>query len=373
MRATVLTDAEFAAAWKRAGGSPRVMAQQTGISERAIYARRARMDARDLHLPSIPTGPGGVRVYTPEARAYVHRAPLSVTDGVVIVFSDAHWWPGQEISAAHHALLAMVERLNPAAIIANGDIMDLPGISRHDPNGWENTPPVMAELETCQVHMAAIAERAPGAKLLRTIGNHDKRFDSYLAVRVPDYKHLAGMMLRDHLPDWAESMSIEINGAVIVKHRWHQGVHAGHNNVLKAGRTIVTGHLHRLLATPYADYNGRRWGVDTGTLSDPERQQFDYSEDAPKNWGSGFAVLTFRRGALLPPEFCEVIRGTAYFRGEVVHEQKRTGRRAGLRSGGSQAKRRGDVPAGVGRGRPDARADAPAKRGAAARRGAAAE
>jgi hypothetical protein len=36
------------------------------------------------------------------------------------------------------------------------------------------------------------------------------------------------------------------------------------------------------------------------------------------NWCSGFAVLTFRNGKLLPPELCEVIDGVAYFRGEEV-------------------------------------------------------
>jgi hypothetical protein len=130
------------------------------------------------------------------------------------------------------------------------------------------------------------------------------------------------MQLRDHLPDWAESWSIEINGAVMVKHRWHQGIHGAYNNALKGGRSIVTGHLHRLLASPWSDYNGRRWGIDTGTLSEPDAAQFDYAEDAAKNWGSGFVVLTFRDGQLGPPEFCEVINGRAWFRGQVVHEEK---------------------------------------------------
>ena len=75
-----------------------------------------------------------------------------------------------------------------------------------------------------------------------------------------------------------------------------------------------------VLVTPWADYNGRRWGVDTGTLSDPHGPQFEYGENNPTPHTSGFAVLTFRGGKLLPPELCEVHDGAAYFRGEVVYQ-----------------------------------------------------
>jgi len=89
-------------------------------------------------------------------------------------------------------------------------------------------------------------------------------------------------------------------------------------NTLKSGRSIVTGHLHQLKVTPWTDYNGRRYGVDTGTLAEPGGDQFAYCEENPVNWCSGFCVLTFKNGMLLPPELCEVINGVAYFRGEKV-------------------------------------------------------
>lgn len=363
-----LSDAEWLAKWEAAGGSPVQMGRITGYSMSTIYKRRSLLVAKGFNLPSVPM-PGAA--YTPTAqrveRNYAQRMALSVDDGVIVVFSDAHWWPGLPQTIAHAAMLRLIKRLRPAAIIANGDIFDGAAISRHDPDGWQNLPTVMAELETVKAYMAGIADAAKGAVLMRTIGNHDLRFDRRLATRVPDFKHLAGMQLRDHLPAWSESWSVEINGDAIVKHRWHNGLHGPYNNALKGGRTIVTGHLHRLLATPWTDYNGRRWGVDTGTLSDLDAQAFDYAEDAPKNWGSGFAVLTYRDGMLTPPEFCEVIRGKAYFRGEVVHEQgtERIGFGSGLRAGGVEGGKGDDVPTGVGKRRQRERADASAKRGAA--------
>jgi hypothetical protein len=51
-------------------------------------------------------------------------------------------------------------------------------------------------------------------------------------------------------------------------------------------------------------------------LDDPA---FEYAEDNPKNWRSGFAVLTFWQGKLMPPELCEVIsEGIVYFRGQII-------------------------------------------------------
>lgn len=367
-----VSDADFIAAWQKSGGSPRQTAALLNISERAVYGRRERIERRGVALPtmSLPANDArNVYVDPTEGRSYCKRRPLEVENGAVVVFSDAHWWPGRDVTLAHRALLKIVRDIQPVAIIANGDVLDAPQISRHDPNGWENKPALFAEVETVAAHLAEIREAARGAATFRTIGNHDIRFDRMLATRVPDVKHLAGMMLRDHIPDWPESWSVEINGSTMVKHRWHNGIHGPYNNVLKGGRSIVTGHLHRLLATPFTDYNGRRYGVDCGTLAEIGGPQFDYAEDAPTNWGSGFAVLTFHRGRLLPPEFCEVLHGQAFFRGSIVDANaavipSRGPEVRGTRSGGGRG---GRVPADLGdaAGRPDPDASARVASGSA--------
>jgi hypothetical protein len=83
---------------------------------------------------------------------------------------------------------------------------------------------------------------------------------------------------------------------------------------------MVTGHLHSQKVTPFTDYTGTRWGVDTGCLADPDHAAFtDYTEDAPKNWRSGFAVLTFYKDRLLPPELVTVFDANhVTFRGQVI-------------------------------------------------------
>ena len=84
---------------------------------------------------------------------------------------------------------------------------------------------------------------------------------------------------------------------------------------------MVTGHLHSLKVTPFDDYNGIRYGVDTGCLADTDGKQFmDYTEDNPKNWRSGFAVLTIRNGNLMWPEVVHVSKEGVEFRGNYVQE-----------------------------------------------------
>ena len=125
--------------------------------------------------------------------------------------------------------------------------------------------------------------------------------------------------MSDHIPDWEFCWACWPTQNVIVKHRFKGGIHATHNNTVNAGVSIVTGHLHSLKVTPFSDYNGNRYGVDTGTLAEPDGPQFTYGELNPTNHRSGFAVLTFFNGQLLWPELVHKFdEGLVEFRGEVI-------------------------------------------------------
>jgi len=200
--------------------------------------------------------------------------------------------------------------------------MDNATISQHNRIGWDKTPTVKEELEEVQARLGDIeAVRPAGAFLHRTIGNHDLRFDGKLSNVLGQYEGIPGMALADHLPHWTYSWSLMVNNTCMIKHRWHNGQHGVFNNTLKSGVSMVTGHLHSLKVTPWSDYNGDRYGVDTGTMSAIGGDKYIYTEDSPVNWRSGFAVLTFRDGELMPPELVQVINeddGLVFFRGEVI-------------------------------------------------------
>jgi predicted phosphodiesterase len=305
-----ITDDIFIETWKRLK-SPRAVANALGIPEREAYKRRRAVETKyGLTLAANADG-----VFVPDNR---RRLEMGLEKGTVVVFSDAHYWP-EDPSVAHEALIEVITELKPKLVVANGDVLDGARISRHEPLGWQDLPSVREELDVCTERLAEVKKAARGAKRIWTIGNHDIRFDRMLATNVSAFEGVKGTRLSDHFTDWQFGMSLHLNGSnTVVKHRWHNGVHAAYNNALKSGTNIVTGHLHRLAITPWGDYNGRRYGVDTGTLADPHGDQFSYGEDAPSPHAAGFAVLTFENGRLLPPELCEVVDGVAYFRGQRV-------------------------------------------------------
>lgn len=329
------TDEEFAAAWRLYQCSPDKVAKHFGIHVRNVFSRRLTVERNlGIVLPSADDRSNRASVSLPK-KGYRHI--LKDFTGTIIVFSDLHPWPGEERTVGFEALITLINELKPKAIIGNGDILDGASISRHPPVGWVNTPDLADELAYCKELMAEIAAAAPADCELRVCaGNHDGRFTIRLAMQAPEYVRVEGTDLKDHFPDWEWAWSAEVNDNTIIKHRWHQGVHAAWNNVLKGGRNMVTSHTHRLQVKPYTDYNGTRYAVETGTLSDwgPEHDKFTWAEDSPFNWQQGFAVLTFdEEGRMLQPEVCSIHHGTAYFRGRPVSSAARSAKRSAKRKG----------------------------------------
>lgn len=295
---------------------PHKTARVLEIPVRRIFERRANWEKRNGKALKGPVDPRTTRF----EEEYPPRAGFNIKDGTILVASDAHYWPGP-VPRAHLALLKMCKELRPQAVIMNGDVMECAVNSRHPPIGWERRPTLIEEVEVAQCRMQEIELAAEGAQLFWPLGNHDARFETRLATAVPEYAKVAGMHLRDHFGNrWQPCWSVWINDSVVVKHRFKGGIHATHTNVLWSGKTIITGHLHSLKVTPFDDYNGIRFGVDTGCLADPNGKQFlNYTEDNPKNWRSGFVVLTFRDGRLMWPELVYVdSNGRVEFRGDFI-------------------------------------------------------
>jgi hypothetical protein len=243
----------------------------------------------------------------------IHR----IRDGIVIVGSDAHYWPGKPY-IAHRAFIHFIRKMSPQVVICNGDAFDGASISRHPPIGWERRPTVAEEITVCQIRMKEISDAASNAKRYWTIGNHDFRFNARLATLANEFSGVPGFHLKNHFPEWTPCMSVWLND-VVVKHRFKGGDNAPMNNTMRSGRSFITGHLHSAHVRPYSDYNGTRYGVDTGCLANPIGGQFHYCEDNPKNWLPGFGVLTFINGKMLMPELVTVFdKSTVQFRGELI-------------------------------------------------------
>jgi len=294
----------------------RAMAKKYDVGERSVHGRRRRVAERQGVVLK-----GGVGGFAVTLNQHPSAIPLHIQNGVVLVASDAHYWPGI-VSTAHRAFVKFCQDLDPVAVIMNGDAYDGARVSRWPDGSWADAagkPTVIQELMATTDSLEEIRKAAPKARHIWPLGNHDARFESRLLQSASEYAGVEGVRLKDHFPEWEPCWAALINNDTVIKHRLKGGVHATHNNTVTAGRSIVTGHLHSLKVSPYTDYNGTRYGVDTGTLADPYGPQFaNYTELNPLNWRSGFAVLTFHKGKLLWPEVVHVTGSSEYeFRGKV--------------------------------------------------------
>lgn len=313
MTKALVSDEEFLELWEKYKSASKV-AKHLSTDVRVVYGRRARLEKK--------IGQALNAEHTRRKENY--RQILENVTGPVVIFSDLHAWPG-EASPAFFALLEVIKELKPKIIINGGDSFDGARISRHPPGGFLNLPEVQDELSWAQTLLKKIEDAAPkGASLIWTAGNHDSRFTQRLALQAPEYAKVRGFDLKDHFERWTFCWSCVINpktpSETWVKHRWNGGIHAAYANH-KSGVNFCTGHTHALEAKPFTDLRGRRWAVQTGTLSPlgvEAGDKFSYAEDNPSQSCQGFVILHYIKDQLLPPELVETIGKDVWWRGKKI-------------------------------------------------------
>lgn len=319
----VCTDQEFIALWKELG-SPRLVAQRLGVADSSAMRRRASIETRlKIKLPTHNSQREQIKPKPKKIELAAHNVRRGIDiDKVkrVIVFSDAHFT--DTTTTAFKALLQMIDTFKPEVIICNGDAFDGQVLSRFPSINYDAKPSVLQELEYCRQHLDEILARKPaGCELIWTLGNHDMRYESWLVNKVPEYSGVDGFSLKYHFPEWKTCWSYWIGEETVIKHRHRGGRTAGYANLLAAGNTnIITGHTHVLAVQPISNYQGHFFGVQTGCLADPMSPTFEYCEDGPKDWRSGFVMLSFDKGRMLMPELIMVTdeqAGEFDFRGKI--------------------------------------------------------
>lgn len=313
------SDKDFIGLVKKHGAAK--AARRLGVATRNVQQRRNRLEKKHNAVIGRSNNPN--RNGRPQAAKVPGRLHYNVADGVVLVGSDQHTWPGVTTTAMR-AFEMFCRDMKPKLVIVNGDMLDGARISRHPPLGqWENTPSLVDEIEATRESLDRyrLAAKNTVAKdgFIWNCGNHDGRYEGRLQQVAPEYARIHGMHLKDHIGGFSPAWSTWINNDLVVTHRQKGGEHAASSNTKFGGKSMCTGHLHSLQVRPYTDYNGTRFGIDCGTLADTYGPQFQYLEDGFRNWRSGFAVFTFRGGRMMWPEIVSVIEeGKIDFRGEII-------------------------------------------------------
>lgn len=313
------SDDEFIRLFKELG-SPTLIAKHIGVNVRNVTQRRVNLERKyGIKIDVRSLNPA----YSVKVSHHKARIDISLENAVALAFSDNHYWPGI-VTTAHKAVVRFAKELQPDFLFELGDAFDGARASRWPRIGWDSTPTLKDELFACQERMTEIEDAAPKAKKFWTLGNHDGRFETKLAQSSPEYEGIHGFSLKDHFPDWMPCWRVDINEGqqdhTILKHRWKGGEHSTHNNVKGAWTHFAHGHDHSGKITWYTSARGTFYGMNCGTLAEPDEVQFvNYTEDNPKNWRSSFCVLTYHKGRLMQPELVEVMEeGVVWFRGQRI-------------------------------------------------------
>jgi len=264
---------------------------------------------------SIGTSASAIKTAPPKQaywsiqKLYAPETPIKK----VLIGGDAHFWPG-EPPIMWKAFCKVARQVKPDAIVLNGDILDGAKVSRHARLYGSKAPSVSDEIEMAHKCLKMLPK---GGERIWTMGNHELRFDTYLANNASELEEYAGS-ISDRFPDWTFCWSTNINN-VEIRHRFRGGIHTAWNNALHSGINMVTGHTHQLQITAVRNRNGSHYGVEAGMLGDPHSPAFEYTEGAPSRTCPGFVLLSFDDdNNLMPPELAELIRGRPTFRGQYV-------------------------------------------------------
>ncbi len=146
----VYSDKEFIELWKTYE-SASVMSKTIGMDKRNILRRKNNIEVKYGEKLVSKNNP----VQLPKSNPA--RKELGIENGIVLVFSDAHFWPSIH-TTAYKGLLWAIKEFQPKAVIANGDVFDGASISRFPRIGWDSTPSVIQELKACEISLGEIED-----------------------------------------------------------------------------------------------------------------------------------------------------------------------------------------------------------------------
>jgi len=219
----------------------------------------------------------------------------------------------------HDRVLEWLEDQRPDSVVLSGDVIDLPGLSRHDPKAHELEDRVNRALKVTRGVLREYA-RASGAGDLHVIpGNHEQRFQKFVIKNsqqlfdIDDphgasaYKLLSLPYLLDlemmgykwasdpvYMEDWPYG-HVTITPYLAVYHGWLARKNSGATALATLdhlGHSVIVGHTHRQAEVfhTYHQIGGELRtlaGVEAGTLA-LARGGLGYAV-AP-NWQPGFAT-----------------------------------------------------------------------------------
>ena len=219
--------------------------------------------------------------------------PYEIKQSRILIISDLHF-PYQNNEAITLALDYGKEK-KVDCIIANGDVMDMTNISRHERN-WKARS-IAEEFEAVRVFLKSLRSHFPKTKIVWKLGNHEERWEKFLYNKAPeifdvnDFQLEVLLKLGELKIDIVKDKRPILLGKLTVLHG-HElfgmgGVNPARATFTKTMEDTLVGHYHRTSSHSEPTMNNRLINVHSQGCLCEMNPMF-----APINkWNLGFAYV----------------------------------------------------------------------------------
>lgn len=252
---------------------------------------------------------------------------------IYLVLSDIHV-PCQDERAIQIAC-DMMRDLRPHGLVLNGDILDLPEVSRHNAGS-------VGHLEGKRISQTFTA----GNKLLDQLdaaagprckekhfifGNHEHRWARWLMsgdniVFADDDAMDFGVRLklreRGYLchKNYPEA-HVRI-GKLLVTHGQWCGKYPAARHMERYQTSVLVGHTHTAQSFSASTWDGQRAAFCSGHMADAASEAMDYAPK-PNNWITGFSVVYVEPSGNFHLHQISVVEGRAFYGGKLYPARAR--------------------------------------------------
>lgn len=206
-----------------------------------------------------------------------------------VCLSDIHY--PYEDPLAMRLVNRFLEDFRPDVLVFNGDIWDMPQISKYDRRREELKDPknLQEHLDHGKDGVAHSIEAAHPKETLLILGNHEDRWENYLGSRAPELASLRSLGFESVFNlgalKWKRyGEGFWLNDSLFVYHGSYTGGSWTDRERVSAGASTITGHMHQQRVTYHRDRARTYKNVAQGCLCllNPPYLR------TPPNWQQGF-------------------------------------------------------------------------------------
>lgn len=226
---------------------------------------------------------------------------------------------------AYNLMIKVAKKQKIDEIVILGDYADFYSVNSHgkDP-GIEDI--LAKEIQMVKKELNKLRDGFPKAKIVFLQGNHEYRLERFIQNKAPELfglfntESLLGLKELDikYVPYTPDQKYSVLGSKLMARHEpISGGVHVAHGTVVKAGCSVIFGHVHRIQESQVVMMNGdNHRGIAAGWLGNKDHASMSYVKNHHQ-WSLGFALVTVKDKEF----FCDlkhIINYKVLHNGEIV-------------------------------------------------------